>query len=211
MSIPRIDKPILIQQNPQGQSLYQAPNGQVGTQEQAQSIFSQQVAEKSKQRNQDVQKHEDLHELVAGPFATGKTIDFGSDQAGNPIATGGHVNVQMPPIVSFKAPMAQIQQAEEHARAVAASAIAPSTLGGDAGTLSSADKSVFAQASIGLGTATAAKSQRLVFEGQIASREGKTPDKNQELNAEMINGARNPQQTPQGKPQQERKPLNIFA
>ena len=142
-----------------------------------------------------VNKHEDLHQQVAGSFAKGKTIETGSDELGNAIATGGHVEVKMPPSVTFQAPMSQIEKAEQHARIIAESAIAPASLGGDAGILSAADQSVYAQATSAIGAASSAKSQRTAFEGQIAQQSGQKPDKNQELRPEDT----------------QRKPLNIIA
>lgn len=205
MSFPRIEKPILINQRPQGQQLYQGPDGQTGNKDKIDSIFLTKVAEKTNKRNLDVQAHEDLHESVAGKYATGKVVNYGSDQVGNPIATDGHVTINMPKKVEFKNPLDQIDETREHAKAVAASAIAPQALGGDAGRLSSADRSVYAQANALLGTAETARSQRLVFEGQIAQKQGKTPDKNQELNSEMITSAKNPEK----KDDKNRKPLDI--
>jgi len=207
MSIPKIDRPFLIQQNPQGKELYKAPTGQDVQKEQAFSIFEQEVAKKTQKRNADIIAHEDLHESVAGQFATGKVINYSSDQLGKPIATDGHVNVKMPPKIEFKNSMPQILQAEEHAKAVAASAIAPQSLGGEAGRLSAADKSVYAQALSALSTAIGAKSQRLDFEANIQSKTGQMPDKNQELNSELIAKSK----TPKEKKDKEREPLNIFG
>ncbi len=207
MSIPKIDRPSLIQQTQQGKEVYKAPTGQVAQKELAFSIFEKEVTKHSKQRNADIIAHENAHERTAGQFATGKVINYGTDQIGKPIATDGHVSVKMPPKVDFKNPMPQILQAEEHAKAVAASAIAPASLGGDAGRLSAADQSVHARAMSTLGITKTAKSQRLNFEANIQSKNGQMPDKNQELNSEMIASSK----TQGEKREKDRKPLNIFG
>ncbi len=124
-------------------------------------IRRQEITQRTNRRNRDVEAHEDAHERAAGPYATGKTINFGTDRLGNPFATGGHVRIIMPPKVTFKSSMSQIQQAEEHAKTVAAAAIAPLTLGGEAGRLSAADKAVYAQANAAFSKANDAKSRKL--------------------------------------------------
>lgn len=211
MSIPKIQQPIVVQQNPQGQNLFKAPNGQIANKEKAQSIFEQKVTEKTLKRNNDVQAHEDAHEKVAGQYGSGKTIDFGSDQIGNPIATGGHVNVQMPGMVNFQQSLEQIEKTKEHARIVAAAAIAPESLGGEAGKLSAADKAVYAQATAALGSATIAKYQRMQFEARLATQGEKKPAKNQELTPEMFNRVEKPKKAETSNSHEGRKPINIFA
>lgn len=220
MSIPKIQQPQPIQESPQGQGLYRTPDGQVESKEKAFNIFTQQVKIKTQKRNDEVNAHEDMHQSVAGGFGGGKVIESGSDELGNSIATGGHVMIQMPQTgLTGQSSLTQIEKTEEHARIVAASAIAPEALGGDAGKLSAADKSVYAQANAVLGSTTAAKYQRMAFDAKIAMQQpeakctcGKCAkctatkvDKNQEITPDMINEADNNQHN------EERKPINIFA
>lgn len=133
----------------------------------SQSIFAQptndkaaQVKEKTDKRNADVEAHENAHQQVAGAYANGKTIEWGIDELGNPLAVNGHVNVKTPQFIAAQASPEQIEQTIQQATTVGAAAIAPLSLGGEASKLSSADETVFAQSMAVLTAANSAKSQK---------------------------------------------------
>lgn len=187
-----------------GQNAEKKQTEDVSFQSNPQKQLAVKIKQTTDQRNRDVNAHEDAHKSAAGVYGGPKVIEFGSDQLGNKVALGGHVSIKMPPVVTFHAPMTQIEKAERHAGIVSFAATAPRSLGGDAGKLSDADRSVNAQAAKALLAAHTAKFQRISFEGRIAKRNGQKIDKNQEINSEMVASAKNPEK-------KERKPLNIFA
>lgn len=167
--------------------------------------FIAKVENRTKERNYAVQSHESAHAAAAGSYGGGVNIIFGSDALGKPIAVGGFVPIKSPPIVNAFTPMNKIEQAQSQARTVAFAAIAPMGLGGEAGELSGADKAVYAHAMTAAAAADHARSQRIAFEGNIATKADKKPNANEPLSREKIAGV---EKQNQNKPN---KPLNIFA
>ncbi len=169
----------------------------------AQIAFAAKVKAKSDARTADVESHEAAHAAAAGSYGGGINITFGSDQLGNRVALGGHVPIQMPPKVSFKNLLSDIDKAEKHAEIVAFAAVAPAGLGGNAGKLSAADIAVHSAALKARALAGSARSERLSFESQLEQK-GQKPNRSEPLNEGLLAQADN-------KKESQRKPLNLFA
>ncbi len=96
------------------------------------------------QRYDDVMAHEQAHLSAAGHLAaSGIHLDYGA----NGVVTGGHVMIRVPEAGSADMPEDKLKQIISDARIARQAADAPSSLGGDAGELSGADKRIIAKAS----------------------------------------------------------------
>lgn len=169
-----------------------------------QKQLENQIKQETDQRNRDVNAHEDAHKSAAMSFGGAKVVENGRDALGNKVALGGHVSIQMPPVVTFHAPMTQIEKAEKHAAIVSFAAVAPRSLGGDAGKLSDADRAVHAQAEKALLAAHSAKFERVSFEGKSSKNTGQQLDRNQEINSALFAKVKNAGN-------KSRTPFNIYA
>ncbi len=196
----RIQNPVLSQNGQQPP--YHDPNtGKVGSREKTVSAFKARIDK----RTADVVAHEEAHLAAAGRIASGgpsydtKTFDV----AGTPVTgiVGGHVNVKVPGKVSFKASKEQIARTMKDAELTIASAEAPLGLGGDAGRLSDADKSVAAAGRAVLASAQAAFGKREALDAKLAQ------------NGQALTGQLTDQQVAQAQ-QVDKKPgnrVNFFA
>ncbi len=96
------------------------------------------------QRYNDVMSHEQAHLSAAKHLAaSGIHLDYDS----NGVVSGGHVMINVPKPGTKNMSMKELEQNKADARIAREAAYAPAFLGGDAGELSGADKSIIAKAS----------------------------------------------------------------
>lgn len=83
----------------------------------------QQWEKKRQQNNQHILNHEQQHLAAAGEYAAGGIhMDYNSDGW----ATGGHVNIKMPPKINENTSPEMAKKALKHAEVVKGAALAPS-------------------------------------------------------------------------------------
>lgn len=83
----------------------------------------QQWEKKREQNNQHILNHEKQHLAAAGEYAAGGIhMDYNSDGW----ATGGHVNIKMPPKIDKNTSPEMARKALKHAEVVKGAALAPS-------------------------------------------------------------------------------------
>lgn len=169
-------------QQKQRQMFHDPVTGKISSQQETLAAFKGRV----KEQNDGIIAHEEAHKRAAGPQAIGsphyntKTVNV----AGHPVSiiTGGHQMVAVPDTISFQATKPQIERTMRAAEYAVRGAEAPSSLGGRAGELSDADRSVAEKGRAVLSAAQAAFGKRSELEDRLQrqgenSSGGKLTDK----------------------------------
>ena len=149
------------------QSLFQQSNGIISTKNKAFLAFGQKV----EKQNNSVILHENAHLSGSGPQASGMPVYNTRNIHGYNVIVGGHQNVLVPAMISFMATKPQIEKTMKAARYTINGAEAPSSLGGQAGILSAADKNVAAQGRAILSAAETAFGKRSEFDEKLQQKD----------------------------------------
>lgn len=186
------------------QTMYKDPFGNITTKGQAMASFEGQI----NNQNRAIMAHEEAHKAASGPQASGSPVYNTTSIFGHTLITGGHQNVNVPGEISFMAAKPQIENTMRAAQYTINGAEAPAALGGQAGELSAADRSVAARGRAVLSAARMAFGQRETIDARLNRLEGTTPDgalKPEQIDKAQKKGVSDPQQKVVG------GQLNYFA